>query len=245
MLDRFRTGVLVQKVTLQNVQPPRRCRRRSTTPSRRPDRGAPEERGAGVRERRDPARPRHRRATARGGAGLPGSVVSKARATPRFRSIVAEYQKAPGVTRDRLYLDMMQSVLGSTEGRRRAEVGQPALPAARQADPAGRRARAVARAGAVPSARAGAAGRRPPPSTQPRASRCAASGRLTPCDSRCRSSPSRRRDPRGLAVGVHRRADAVRDQVPAGRGRRGDRRARPALQAARSFRTSSTSTAAT
>jgi membrane protease subunit HflK len=29
----------------------------------------------------------------------------------RFKSILTEYGKAPGVTRDRLYLDMMQSVL--------------------------------------------------------------------------------------------------------------------------------------
>jgi membrane protease subunit HflK len=32
----------------------------------------------------------------------------------RFRQIVAEYSKAPGVTRDRLYLDMMQQVLGNS-----------------------------------------------------------------------------------------------------------------------------------
>jgi len=32
----------------------------------------------------------------------------------RFRQVLVEYQKAPAVTRDRLYLDMMQSVLGST-----------------------------------------------------------------------------------------------------------------------------------
>src|SRR4030095_3138284 len=31
-----------------------------------------------------------------------------------FREILVEYQKAPGVTRDRLYLDMMQSVLGNS-----------------------------------------------------------------------------------------------------------------------------------
>jgi membrane protease subunit HflK len=32
----------------------------------------------------------------------------------RFKSVLSEYAKAPGVTRDRLYLDMMQSVLGNT-----------------------------------------------------------------------------------------------------------------------------------
>jgi len=32
----------------------------------------------------------------------------------RFKQILVEYNKAPAVTRERLYLDMMQSVLGST-----------------------------------------------------------------------------------------------------------------------------------
>ena len=32
----------------------------------------------------------------------------------RFRQILVEYAKAPGVTRERLYLDMMQSVLGNS-----------------------------------------------------------------------------------------------------------------------------------
>jgi modulator of FtsH protease HflK len=32
----------------------------------------------------------------------------------RFRQIQVEYAKAPGVTRERLYLDMMQTVLGNS-----------------------------------------------------------------------------------------------------------------------------------
>jgi membrane protease subunit HflK len=32
----------------------------------------------------------------------------------RFKSVLGEYAKAPGVTRDRLYIDMMQSVLGNS-----------------------------------------------------------------------------------------------------------------------------------
>jgi membrane protease subunit HflK len=47
--------------------------------------------------------------------GYKTEVVQKAEGdASRFRQILVEYQKAPGVTRDRLYLDMMQSVLGST-----------------------------------------------------------------------------------------------------------------------------------
>ena len=47
--------------------------------------------------------------------GYQAATVSKAEGdASRFRQIVVEYQKAPSVTRDRLYLDMMQSVLGNS-----------------------------------------------------------------------------------------------------------------------------------
>ncbi len=43
------------------------------------------------------------------------TVVSRAEGdAARFRAVVAEYNKAPAVTRERLYIDMMQSVLGNT-----------------------------------------------------------------------------------------------------------------------------------
>ncbi|MGL5002619.1 MAG: FtsH protease activity modulator HflK [Casimicrobium sp.] len=48
-------------------------------------------------------------------SGYEQSVVARAQGdASRFTSIVAEYNKSPGVTRERLYLDMMQSVLGNT-----------------------------------------------------------------------------------------------------------------------------------
>jgi modulator of FtsH protease HflK len=48
-------------------------------------------------------------------SGYEQSVVARAQGdASRFASIVAEYNKAPGVTRERLYIDMMQSVLGNT-----------------------------------------------------------------------------------------------------------------------------------
>jgi modulator of FtsH protease HflK len=48
-------------------------------------------------------------------AGYEASVLARAQGdAARFGSIVTEYNKAPGVTRERLYLDMMQSVLGNT-----------------------------------------------------------------------------------------------------------------------------------
>jgi membrane protease subunit HflK len=48
-------------------------------------------------------------------SGYKTEVVQRAEGdASRFREVVTEYQKAPGVTRDRLYLDMMQSVLGNS-----------------------------------------------------------------------------------------------------------------------------------
>ncbi|TAG00631.1 MAG: FtsH protease activity modulator HflK [Betaproteobacteria bacterium] len=48
-------------------------------------------------------------------AGYEASVLARAQGdAARFGSIVTEYNKAPAVTRERLYLDMMQSVLGNT-----------------------------------------------------------------------------------------------------------------------------------
>ena len=48
-------------------------------------------------------------------AGYRASVVTTAQGdASRFRQILAEYEKAPGVTRERIYLDTMQQVLSAT-----------------------------------------------------------------------------------------------------------------------------------
>jgi membrane protease subunit HflK len=47
--------------------------------------------------------------------GYKASVIAKAEGeASRFDQILTEYQKAPAVTRDRLYIDAMQNVLGRT-----------------------------------------------------------------------------------------------------------------------------------
>jgi membrane protease subunit HflK len=116
MLDRFRTGVFIQKVTLQNVQPPEKVQAAFDDAVKA---GQDRERlkNEGQAYANDVI-PRARGAAARlmeEAQGYLASIVSKAEGdASRFRQIVAEYQRAPGVTRDRLYLDMMQSVLGSS-----------------------------------------------------------------------------------------------------------------------------------
>ncbi len=116
MLDRFRTGVFVQKVTLQNVQPPEKVQAAFDDAVKA---GQDRERlkNEGQAYANDVI-PRARGNAARlleEAQGYQASIVARAEGdAARFRQIVVEYQKAPGVTRERLYLDMMQSVLGPT-----------------------------------------------------------------------------------------------------------------------------------
>ena len=47
--------------------------------------------------------------------GYKQSVISTAQGdASRFRQVLTEYEKAPQVTRERIYLDTMQQILGST-----------------------------------------------------------------------------------------------------------------------------------
>src|SRR6185437_9029053 len=47
--------------------------------------------------------------------GYTSEVVQRAEGdTQRFDQVLTQYEKAPGVTRERLYLDTMQSVLANT-----------------------------------------------------------------------------------------------------------------------------------
>ena len=115
-MDRYKTGVSIQKVTLQSVQPPDKVQAAF---------------GDAVKAAQDRVR------LVNEGQAYANDVVPKARGlasrlleeangyntevtqraegdASRFKSVLTEYTKAPSVTRDRLYLDMMQSVLGNS-----------------------------------------------------------------------------------------------------------------------------------
>jgi membrane protease subunit HflK len=115
MLDRYETGVFVQKVTLQTVLPPDKVQAAFDDAVKA---GQDRERlkNEGQAYANDVV-PRARGMASRlleEANGYNTEVVQKAEGdASRFRQILVEYQKAPNVTRDRLYLDMMQSVLGS------------------------------------------------------------------------------------------------------------------------------------
>jgi len=115
MLDRYGTGIYVQKVTLQNTQPPEQVQaafddavKASQDLERQKNEGqayanntVPLARGMASRLLQE-------------ADGYNASVVQRAEGdASRFRQVLVEYAKAPAVTRERLYLDMMQSVLGN------------------------------------------------------------------------------------------------------------------------------------
>jgi membrane protease subunit HflK len=116
ILDRYGTGVQISKVTMQNAQPPEQVQaafddavKASQDRERQKNEGqayandiVPKARGAAARLLEE-------------ATGYASAVVSKAEGdASRFRQILVEYNRAPAVMRDRLYLEMMQQVLGST-----------------------------------------------------------------------------------------------------------------------------------
>jgi len=116
MLDNYRTGVLVQNVTLQQVLPPDKVQAAFDDAQKA---GQDRERlkNEGEAYANDVV-PRARGMASRllqEANGYNTEVVQRAQGdAERFKEILVEYTKAPGVTRDRLYIDMMQSVLGNT-----------------------------------------------------------------------------------------------------------------------------------
>jgi membrane protease subunit HflK len=116
MLERYRLGAEIVGVTLQSVQPPdqviaafedagkaqeERARARSEAQAFADD-ILPQARGKAARLLQD-------------AEGYRANAVSVATGNAaRFDKIVAEYAKAPAVTRDRMYIETMQQILSST-----------------------------------------------------------------------------------------------------------------------------------
>ncbi|MEP7206700.1 MAG: FtsH protease activity modulator HflK [Casimicrobiaceae bacterium] len=115
MLDRYGTGVYVQKVTLQNVQPPDKVQA-AFDDAVKAGQDRERFRNEGQAYANDVV-PRARGQAARlmeEANGYRAEVVERAEGdASRFRQILVEYSKAPAVTRERLYLDMVQTVLSN------------------------------------------------------------------------------------------------------------------------------------
>jgi len=116
LLDRYKTGIAVSKVTMQNAQPPEQVQAAFDD---------------AVKAKQDLERQKNE------GQAYYNEIVPKARGTAsrlfeeangygqrvvanaegeasRFKEILVEYSKAPAVTRERMYLDTMQQIMSST-----------------------------------------------------------------------------------------------------------------------------------
>jgi len=116
MLDNYVTGVMVTEVSIQNVQPPEQVQ-----PAFNDVTQAEQDKKRQVNEGNAYANdvvPRARGMAARliqEAEGYRTKTVETAQGdAARFRQVLAEYLKAPAVTRERLYLDTMQQIFAST-----------------------------------------------------------------------------------------------------------------------------------
>ena len=114
-LDRYKTGILIQTVNIQNVQPPEPVQAAFDDALKAgQDRDRLKNEGQAYANE---VVPRAKGTAARlkeEADGYKANVVARAEGdAQRFKSIYAEYQKAPQVTRDRLYTDAMQQIYSS------------------------------------------------------------------------------------------------------------------------------------
>jgi membrane protease subunit HflK len=116
MLDRYGTGIQIQSVSLLDAQPPEQVRP-AFDDAVKAGQDLVRQKNEGETYANDVV-PRASGLASRllqEAAGYNARVVQEAEGNAsRFRQILVEYTKAPAVTRERLYLDMMQSVLGNT-----------------------------------------------------------------------------------------------------------------------------------
>ena len=116
MLDRYRTGIEVMSVAIQNAQPPQPVQAAFDDAVK-----AGQDRERQINEGQAYANdviPKARGMAARlaqEAEGYKARVVETAKGdADRFAQILTQYEKAPRVTRDRMYVDMMQQVMQST-----------------------------------------------------------------------------------------------------------------------------------
>jgi len=116
ILDRYKSGILVSKVTMQNAQPPEQVQaafddavKAGQDRERQKNEGqayandvVPKAKGAAARLMQE-------------ADGYKQRVIANAEGdASRFKQVLVEYEKAPVVTRERMYIDMMQQIMSSS-----------------------------------------------------------------------------------------------------------------------------------
>jgi membrane protease subunit HflK len=116
ILDRYKIGVLVTNVTMQAVQPPEQVQA-AFDDAVKAGQDRERQKNEGQAYANDIV-PRARGAASRllqESEGYRSRVVANAEGeAARFSKILVEYQKAPAVTRDRMYIEAMQQIFTST-----------------------------------------------------------------------------------------------------------------------------------
>ena len=116
ILDRYKSGIQIVKVQMQKVSPPDEVKAAFDDATKAREDGARIIKEAEAYS--NDIIPRARGAASRliqEAQGYKASVTARAEGDARrFASIVSEYVKYPGVTRDRMYIETMEQVLSST-----------------------------------------------------------------------------------------------------------------------------------
>src|SRR5574341_284834 len=116
ILDSYRTGINLSRVTIQNAQPPEQVQA-AFDDAVKAGQDRERQKNEGQAYANDVI-PRARGAAARlqqEADGYRQRVIASAEGdASRFKQVLAEYSKAPAVTRERIYIETMQQILAST-----------------------------------------------------------------------------------------------------------------------------------
>jgi len=114
--DRYNTGIQISAVTVQNAQPPEQVQA-AFDDAVKANQDRERQKNEGQAYANDVI-PRARGAASRlqqESEGYKQRVIANAEGdSSRFRQVLAEYAKAPQVTRERIYIDTMREILSST-----------------------------------------------------------------------------------------------------------------------------------
>ena len=116
LLTRYGTGITISKLNLQAVAAPEAVNEAfQDVVKAQQDRDRQINEGQAYANRVIPEARGKASRLLEEASGYEQSVLTRAQGdAARFTSVVGEYAKAPAVTRERLYIDMMQSVLSNT-----------------------------------------------------------------------------------------------------------------------------------
>jgi len=116
ILDRYGTGIQISAVTMQNAQPPEQVQA-AFDDAVKAKQDLERQKNEGQAYYNDvvpKARGTAARLTEEAGGYRQRVVANSEGEAARFRQVLAEYAKAPQVTRERMYLDTVQQVMSST-----------------------------------------------------------------------------------------------------------------------------------